>query len=225
MRLLLWPAFGGDYAARVTRRLQSHPLGEEVRAGKYRAVVLTEAVPPNAPPWIEFVLPVPPETPPALAAHLCKISAPTMFAESDSSVMMDADLTFSPELCVKLPLLFQAAEAFGFVVTQHPGGNWRDEPLDATQRADYWPRPGMIELAPLYMLGVIARAHSHPSCKTLTAAWRAEWDKHPTREQPTFAAAVWACGVAPVACPMSLLAWPGKIAMVNGRVPLFRHSP
>ncbi len=224
-RLLLWPAFGRQYSGRVVRQLCRHPIGEEIRAAKYRAVLLT-ADTPCVPDWLTVLNPLTLlGLRPAMAAHRCKIEAPLMFPEATASVIMDADLDWAPGLCDQMPLLFEAAERFGFVVTQHPRTTWMGEPLAPAQGQDYCSRAGMKQFAPLYMLGVIARAHWHPTCVTLTRAWQAEFEQHPTREQPTFAAAVWRTGLAPLACPMSLLSWPADAAPVGGLVPLFRHAP
>ena len=162
---------------------------------------------------------------PAMLARWCKIHALELLS-CHISICADADLTL--ETPSALPALLDTAARFGFVVTHHPSTTWFREPLTIAQRLIYYSDQGMIQYAPLYMCGVVARDHRDDRARTLSTAWAREFDQHAVdsgdvREQPTLAAASWACGVAPLASPLSLLAWP-QSAQAHCP-PVWRHTP
>ncbi len=224
MNVIAFAAFGRDYVERACNTIID--AAEAFKAADLHPVMFTDT------PIHAFHCLKPPEHilerfegRPVMLARWCKIHALELLS-CQISICADADLTL--ETPAALPMLLDTAARFGFVVTQHPARTWFDEPLTEIQREMYYSDKAMIQYAPLYICGVVARDHSDDRARALSTAWGREFDQHAVdsdevREQPTLAVASWVCGIAPLACPLSLLAWPESAS--PHCEPVWRHTP
>jgi len=237
-RLVVWHCLSTKttFVDMVVRALAAAPRWAAMFAqGRLTGAVLhCLASPPALPPGVHPVR-VGPEAIQVFHGDLrlvgcfCKITTPYLFGDFDASLNLDADLALHSGRAdhdrrteQELYVLFETANRFGIVLTSHPATTWTGEPMLAEQKAAYMDRPGMHRLVPLYVCGAIARRHGDPRAEALTDAWVREFMERPTREQPTFAAAVWRSGVAPLAAPMTFLSL-GRVRVRYGLEALVTH--